>query len=239
MLSLNVQPAEKPVKGDGKTLEVVEVFKTIQGEGPFAGHPAVFVRLAGCDLCCPGCDTQYTQNRRTHDTIILTEYVRYLATDMRADLVVITGGEPFRQPIARFCHELLDRSLIVQIETNGTLAPQDSDPHSFPFNSVHIVCSPKTPKIHPRIAKELDSLKYVVRAGEIDESDGLPTKTLGNEYGVARPTRSKRLVPVYVQPLDEGDNAVQNALNTQAAIKSCMEHGHIFCAQIHKLVGLP
>lgn len=232
MFSLNTQPAEKPAKGDGKMLEVVEVFKTIQGEGPYVGTPAVFVRLAGCDLLCPGCDTNYTQGRNFQDTIDLADRCQELANEMSTDLVVITGGEPFRQPISLFCNALLDRLLQVQIETNGTLEP--SDPPFF-WDHVYIVCSPKTPKLHPRMVRELDALKYVVKAGEIDEKDGLPTKTLGNSYGVAR---IRRNVPTYVQPLDEGDE-IKNALNTQAAIKSCMTFGYRFCAQLHKIIGLP
>ena len=56
MFSLpNAQPAEKPDRREDGSLEVHSVFLTIQGEGPFAGRPAVFVRLAGCVLHCPQC----------------------------------------------------------------------------------------------------------------------------------------------------------------------------------------
>ena len=49
----------------GNSLEVVDLWQTIQGEGPFAGMRAIFIRLAGCNLQCPFCDTDYTSKRET------------------------------------------------------------------------------------------------------------------------------------------------------------------------------
>ena len=60
---LNTQPIEK--RHHKVDLEVHSIFYTIQGEGPFCGTPAVFIRLAGCNLQCPSCDTNYTSKRRT------------------------------------------------------------------------------------------------------------------------------------------------------------------------------
>ena len=60
----NTQPAEKQVKSSGLILAINSIFYTIQGEGPFAGSPAVFVRLAGCNLQCPMCDTEYTSRQQ-------------------------------------------------------------------------------------------------------------------------------------------------------------------------------
>jgi len=62
-LSINQQKPEPRAKGDGSILDFHSMFFTIQGEGPFAGHRSIFVRLAGCNLQCPGCDTEYTQGR--------------------------------------------------------------------------------------------------------------------------------------------------------------------------------
>jgi 7-carboxy-7-deazaguanine synthase len=55
MIPLNMQPIEKQVNDTQGNLDVVHVWYTLQGEGPFAGTPAVFLRLAGCDLQCPQC----------------------------------------------------------------------------------------------------------------------------------------------------------------------------------------
>ena len=51
---------------DGYTLNVHSRAETIQGEGPYAGCPAAFIRLAGCNLQCPRCDTEYTPGKDTH-----------------------------------------------------------------------------------------------------------------------------------------------------------------------------
>ena len=58
----NSQPIEKRSR-DADVLEVHSIFYTLQGEGPFCGSPAIFIRLAGCNLQCPGCDTDYTSKR--------------------------------------------------------------------------------------------------------------------------------------------------------------------------------
>src|SRR5574343_1826946 len=95
----NQQPAPRDFQD---TLEVHSIFSTIQGEGPFCGRPAVFVRLAGCNLQCPGCDTDYTQNRARLDYEIILSIIRdqLALTASKANLIVVTGGEPFRQNIA-------------------------------------------------------------------------------------------------------------------------------------------
>ena len=54
-MKTNTQEPEK-IDRD-RHLDVHSIFHTIQGEGPYCGHPAVFIRLAGCNLQCPGCDT--------------------------------------------------------------------------------------------------------------------------------------------------------------------------------------
>jgi len=144
---LNEQPVSTVVPlTDPPTLSVVgSSWLTIQGEGPFAGTRAVFVRLAGCNLRCPTCDTDYTTDARdvaveslavTVNDAMLGEVKWHHANTGGNDgrkilasrsVVVITGGEPMRQealvPFVR--HLILDYGLTVQIETNGTLGLED------------------------------------------------------------------------------------------------------------------
>lgn len=211
-----------------KLLSVCDVWDTIQGEGPFVGRPATFIRLAGCNLDCVWCDTDYTSMRVMRSLDDVVSLVGHLPV---RDLVVITGGEPFRQDIEPLVTRLQTSGRHVQIETNGVLFPQN-----FAGVAATIVCSPKTPKIHPEIFRHCKHLKYVVRAGEID-SDGFPLTSVGIQYGKpAKPPKDWQ-GRVYIQPMDEGDDDT-NALNLDSAMKSCQEHGHTLSVQLHKMVGV-
>ena len=102
---------------------VNEIFYSIQGEGAFAGTPAVFVRFSGCNLACPWCDTDHSHfAEMTRDE--LENAVRALLTGRDGAIIVLTGGEPALQlhddePLFR---EFKNR---VCIETNGTLPVPD------------------------------------------------------------------------------------------------------------------
>jgi 7-carboxy-7-deazaguanine synthase len=238
---LNKQPIEKQeLRSDGK-LDVHSIFRTIQGEGPFAGRPAIFVRLAGCNLCCGFCDTDYTNSRKLMTAEGILDKARLFSGDSLNNIMVVTGGEPFRQDLRKLIRVTASYNWEVQIETNGTLFyPDDSCYENDDWGvSVSIVCSPKTPKVHPDLVKYVDAWKYVVQHGQISKEDGLPLMTLGNTTPVARPPMSAFIYPrnIYVQPLDEGDEE-RNKLNTQAAIESCYKYGYSLSIQQHKLLGL-
>ena len=226
---MNTQPIEKRIKTDGLELEIVDMFLTIQGEGPFSGQRAVFIRLAGCNLKCPGCDTDYTKDRRHVGTEKLVHSLQYLTN--APTLVVITGGEPFRQNITPLADALLNAGHKVQVETNGAFPPSPN----FPEN-VTIVCSPKTGSVNPKLALRANCYKYVLHADSVDTTDGLPMQVLDHSVK-GRVYRTERLVPIYLQPTDSL-NIAQNHRNTQAAVQSCLNFGHILQLQIHKLIGV-
>lgn len=227
---MNQQLREKPDTLHGDRLSIHSIFYSIQGEGPFAGQPAVFIRLAGCNLRCPQCDTDYTDKRcvLTVDAI-LASVMEY--TQRRGALVVLTGGEPFRQDITQLVDTLHAVGYRVQIETNGTLSLAH-----FPFFKTTIICSPKTTTLHPDILHHAAAFKYVLTADFVDTLDGLPTSVLGFPFAPARPLEHSSPV-IYVQPLDEPDEFEKHR-HLQAAIHSCLTHGHTLCLQLHKIIGL-
>lgn len=98
-----------------------EIFYSLQGEGARTGSPAVFLRLAGCNLHCSWCDTRYSWLPGC--SLPAADVARrLLAFDCPA--LVITGGEPLLQ--AAELEELLSllpRDFYVEVETNGTIAP--------------------------------------------------------------------------------------------------------------------
>jgi len=225
---LNTQTPEKPTQ-DPDSIEVHHIWDTIQGEGPHAGRPAVFVRLTGCNIQCPACDTEYTSERRLLSPDGVVEVVRGIRP---SGLVVLTGGEPMRQNISKLVETLLDARYEVQIETNGTIF------RALPFDNMNlvIVCSPKTANVNAKFAIHVDAWKYVLDACHVDPKDGLPTTTMNHDGPVSRPLRGGG-AEIYVQPLDEGHPG-PNGRNLAAAVKSVRTYGYRLCLQTHKIIGL-
>lgn len=251
------EPLVRAIGGNPSELSLHSIFATIQGEGPFTGQRAIFIRLAGCNLQCPQCDTDYTIGRsvRSVDDIANRAADLWLeatgkepahdynfAEDHARPLVVITGGEPFRQPLALLLRRLLRHKFRIQIETNGVY-PCTQIPE-FLLRPVHIVCSPKTRFVHPSIEENACAFKYVASAASISPLDGLPIKVLENAVGgkgeqqVWRPgERAGSRCPIYLQPADEQDQ-IKNQANLKAVVDSCMRYGYILCLQTHKIAGL-
>lgn len=225
----------KPIEKNSDTLDVNSIFYTIQGEGPLSGAPATFIRLAHCNLQCQFCDTEYSN----FETMPVEQCVEQaLAVAKTKKLVVITGGEPFRQyQLSNLVKTCLAYFELVQIETSGSCwQPTFGDVKSSNLDRVLIICSPKTPRLHPSIEYFIDAYKYVVRFGYTD-TDGLPNiePQRNRLVPVAKPVLPS--IPVYISPCDEQDEAL-NALNVQEAVDVCMNHGYLLSLQIHKILKL-
>ena len=234
---MNEQKMEKSVITMDGGIDLHSIFYTIQGEGPFCGQAAIFVRLAGCNLQCPMCDTEYTKDR---SNVSVLDIINACANIAKNCLIVITGGEPFRQNIGELINALLFNGYFVQVETNGTLAPSLDVEWSKQYwerSGAYIVCSPKTGRLNTILEHEACCFKYVVTADSVD-SDGLPIKVLGHSATprVARVTKLYNR-PVFVQPADSKDK-FENAANLQCAINAVQVHGYTLQLQIHKLINL-
>lgn len=98
---------------------LIEIYKSVQGESSFAGVPCIFVRLAGCNLRCSWCDSEYTftgGHKMTEDEVVAA--VEALAP---VRLVEFTGGEPLLQEreLIPLMERLLAGSFELMIETSG------------------------------------------------------------------------------------------------------------------------
>ena len=215
-------PLLAPETGDGTHLKVHSIFNTIQGEGPHSGTPAIFIRLSGCNLACTFCDTEFDQyNHMNIDKILST--VQALSPDYKR-LIVLTGGEPFRQPISLLCQELLNLNFQVQIESNGLLyrmIPQQ----------VEVVCSPKNVGngysiIRADLLTHVIAVKFLISA---------TNKLYSNIADVGQFANN---IKTYVQPMDEYDHD-KNSANIALAIELAQKHNAILSMQLHKILSIP
>lgn len=180
------------------------------------------------------CDTQYTKGRKCLSVLEISMHILELIGTSDIKLVVITGGEPFRQNINPLVTKLLYQDFLdVQIETNGTLYVELP---TVTLGGLSVVCSPKTGSVNPKL--KINAWKYIIQAGHVDPEDGLPTSVLGMECKVARPPQNVFPTDIFVQPMDEYDTD-KNAANLKAAMESCYKHGYRLSLQTHKLLGVP
>ena len=145
------------------TLNITEIFYSLQGEAKEVGIPTVFVRLTGCPLRCNYCDTAYAFKGNNPLSIqhILDEVAQY-----NAQYVCVTGGEPMAQSnCLKLLDSLIDSGYNVSMETSGSI---DIAPVN---NKVSIVMDIKTPSSTEEhqnryenlpILKSKDQLKFVI-----------------------------------------------------------------------------
>ena len=221
-------PKRGAVGGSGDELLVQSIFHTLQGEGPNVGVSSVSVRLGGCNLACSFCDTEFENYSEIALEDILGQ-INKLATNSRGqrttNLVVITGGEPFRQPIDLLCQQLVDLGYRVQIETNGTIY-RDVPPE------VEIICSPKViggkyHMIRPDMLARVNALKFIVSASLL----GYDSVAEVGQSTIDDP------IEIYVQPMDQYDEKL-NEENNKHTLKLALENGYRFSLQTHKIIGI-
>ncbi|MGH7708195.1 MAG: 7-carboxy-7-deazaguanine synthase QueE [Vulcanimicrobiaceae bacterium] len=133
-------------------LALAEIFTSIQGEGTHTGRAAVFVRLAGCNLNCRFCDTDYAVRSFASIADVVAQ-VRELGGN--CPMVVLTGGEPLIQTESSGLIDALRADgRRVHIESNGTVAVDLSA-------DVWLTVSPKE-RLNPRMAARADEVKLIV-----------------------------------------------------------------------------
>lgn len=214
-------PQRKPIINDTGFLQIKEIIPTFQGEGPYVGQPAIFVRLGGCNLACKFCDTLFEDFQLKPTTKIIQEIVDIsIENDARIKLIVITGGEPLRQPIESLCKQLIDKGYIVQIETNGSLYRKLDD-------RVKIICSPKVINnkylsIDPRVLEKVTALKFLISSSHKGYDDLPPD------------FQKYYKKPIYLQPMDEYDKE-KNRQNRMLTLKLASKYSYNISLQTHKI----
>ena len=140
---------------------LIEIYKSVQGESSFAGRPCIFVRLAGCNLRCSWCDSEYTfkGGYKLSDDEIVAE-IEKLAP---VKLIEFTGGEPLLQE--RELVPLMDRLLAsgyeLMIETSGE-RPLDRVPAA-----VHKIVDVKCPGSGEGGSFRMSNLEFLTKGDEV------------------------------------------------------------------------
>ena len=145
------------------TLNITEIFFSLQGEAKEVGLPTVFVRLTGCPLRCNYCDTAYAFKGNNTLTIshILNEVSKY-----NTPYICVTGGEPMAQSnCLKLLDSLIEAGYKVSMESSGSI-------DITPVNSkVSIVMDIKTPSSTEEkqnryenlsVLQSKDQLKFVI-----------------------------------------------------------------------------
>ena len=221
------------------TLNINEMFETIQGEGAYTGIPSIFVRLQGCPVGCPWCDTKHTWEIKAdlsvspEDVIAKSSESETYFVSNEASLmtlfeqqgyvakhVVITGGEPCMYDLRPLTSILHQNGYTTQIETSGTF---------------EVLCDERTyvtvsPKINMKggfdvltsALERANEIKHpIAMQKHIDELDALLTKVSSLE--------GKQ---VCLQPISQQKRA------TELAVRTCIARNWRLSLQTHKYIGI-
>lgn len=177
-----------------KSLQVNEVFYSVQGEGARAGSANVFVRLSGCNLTCSrdvegfDCDTEFVSGKPYALEDLLAQCAK-LGGPCRN--VIFTGGEPALQLTEHVVASFKAAGWVVCVETNGT--------RELPANVDWVSCSPKTAE-HTLRVKRVNELRYVRHAGQ-----AIPRPSLNAQH-------------LYLSPAWDGEQLSREALEHCVAL---------------------
>jgi 7-carboxy-7-deazaguanine synthase len=218
------------------------LYPAIQGEGSLAGTPMVLVRLQGCAVGCPWCDTKETwkllerfkvdslEDAQSHPskwTMMHSDDIADAARAAapRAGWIMLTGGEPAEHDLTELCEAFTSRGFRVQLETSGTMTLDRFEGHI-----AHIVVSPKIDMpggrdVLPEAVALADEIKFVI---ENDASIDRLRFLLRSNFPSSATTP-----PVFVQPVSLSPTA------TKLCIDAAFRYGWRVSVQLHKLLELP
>ncbi len=191
--------------------KVSEIFYSVQGEGAHTGMPAVFLRLAGCSMGCPWCDTPqaFGGGKEMNNLQVLVALAQFPCTT-----VIVTGGEPTEQDLPALIALLKSAGHTVHVETNGA---NDCD-----VSRADFVCVSPKKYVAQAMLRKADIIKLVVNT-QTDLEDLQRYFQYENEH-----TR------IYLQPESNKQE------NIDLCIKLVKEHPSArLSVQLHKLINIP
>ena len=215
--------------GRDKPYLVHDIFgPTIQGEGPLAGTPCIFLRFSLCNMwngiakyreisICPFCDTEFNNRRPMEDHEIIQAILEERGNH-KIQWIWISGGEPALQLDIPLLNLIKSHGFRIGLETNGTL--------DIPYDALidHLTMSPKRPWDHIKV-RRADTLKILYPH---------PNAFISPEAFSTYDARNK-----YLQPIDPG-NAEGLRENTEKTISKLYDLGGNWklSVQTHKMIGV-
>lgn len=161
------------------TLNITELFGSVQGETSFAGLPTYFIRLSACNLRCRWCDTPYSFPKG--DPVSIEEIIEKV-DESGCRYVCVTGGEPLLQKqVYPLMTQLADRGYVLSLETGGSLSIKEVDPR------VKVILDIKCPGSlmdkkndwsNLKLLKATDEIKFVIA----DRNDFDWAKSICTQY---------------------------------------------------------
>lgn len=194
-----------------------EIFYSIQGEGHYAGTPAVFIRFSGCNLKCGFCDTDHS----SYDLLSIEEIIEKINSFPPCRWIILTGGEPSLFIDNKFVEKLKEATgKKIAIETNGSAR--------VPENIDWITVSPKTGfdgvGEYEILVDRADELKVVDLGQPLDQYFSLP---------MVNPETIMSLQPCFVE------DKIKFKSNTERTLKRVLEDPRWnLSLQFHRFLGI-
>ncbi|MFQ5828698.1 MAG: 7-carboxy-7-deazaguanine synthase QueE [Candidatus Methylomirabilia bacterium] len=207
---------------------IAECFFSIQGEGPTAGMPAVFVRLQGCSVGCQWCDTKYAWDPGGGEEVALEPLVaEALAFPCRR--AVVTGGEPLESSLlVPLLKQLKVHDFTIELETSGVLPPPSVPVDQWNV-SVKLGSSgiDEAKRINPGAIGAFRKLgawwKFVV----VDASDVAEVLRLAERFALRRE---------HILLMPEGMRQEEILERSAWVIEACQAHGFRYSPRLHILL---
>jgi len=219
---------------------LIEIYKSVQGESSFAGLPCIFVRLAGCNLRCAWCDSEYTftGGYKLDEDQIVAEIERLAPVK----LIEFTGGEPMLQEkeLLPLIKRLLPRGYTLMIETSG------ERPLSALPTEVHKIVDVKCPGSGEGGSFYLPNLDALTKRDEVkfvisNRGDYEFARSFLVEHGIGEKVGSILLSPAFSKTPSPERNAENCLLNPRELVEWMLADGldARLSLQIHKFIWEP
>jgi 7-carboxy-7-deazaguanine synthase len=188
-------------------MQIIEIYRSIQGESSFAGIPCIFVRLAACNLRCTWCDSEYTftGGKKMSAELVEQEVLRLAP----GGLVEFTGGEPMLQEreLVPLMDRLLSRGYTLLLETSGERPLENVPP------AVHKIVDVKCPGSGESGTFRMSNLAAITAADEVkfvlaDRADYEFARNFLRQHGLEHKAGGVLFSPVFFKnPSPERDTS--------------------------------